>query len=343
MDPNDTFSGEGDVLTQNDIERLLSQVSEQESTTEIVGSGGSKGKFTRDSIQPYDFRQPVFLSAGELRKLRLRQEDFTRSLAARLSIYLRLDFLLQMSRLQTLTYQKFVEMLQNPTHLTLFKAEPLRGVCVLDIPPQLGVTIVDRLLGGTAHQINLERDLSDIEAALLDQAVQIILNEWCNQWANLRELRPVVLGHETNARFLQTSSHDTVMLVLALEAKIGDCQDTIQMGFPCYMLEPLMRQLSASIDGNSKDPNAINAGNIRWNDALDDVSVQVTAEWTGLEMSARQLTRLQVGDVLQLDGDFANQVRICLADTPKFSGRLGSVDKKWAVELTHAIKNGASS
>ena len=63
------------------------------------------------------------------------------------------------------------------------KPSPCAGVSLLDIPSQLGVIVVDRLLGGPAQAVNLERDLSEIEGALLDQAVQIILNEWCNQWS----------------------------------------------------------------------------------------------------------------------------------------------------------------
>ncbi len=206
MDPKDAFPNDPEVLSQSDVERLLAQVAEKESVTEVVAPGGTKTKCAPETIQPFDFRQPIFLSAAELRKLRLRQEDFTRSLAARLSIYLRLEFTLQMSRLQTITYRKFVDSLANPTYLTVFKVEPLRGGCILDLSPQLGITMVDRLLGGPAQSVSLERDLSDIEAALLDQAVEIVLQEWCNQWSGLQELRPVVLGHESSGRFLQTES-----------------------------------------------------------------------------------------------------------------------------------------
>lgn len=339
MENFDSFGGGQEVLSQSDVERLLAQVAEQETTTDVIRPGGARAKFCQDSVQPYDFRQPVFLSAGELRKLRLRQEDFARSLAARLSIYLRLEFGLQMSKLQTVNYQKFIDSLQNPTHLTLFKAEPLPGICILEIPTQLGVTIVDRLLGGAAHSVNLDRDLSDIEAALLDQAVQIIIHEWCNQWASLKELRPVLLGHESNGRFLQTSSHDTVMLALALEARLGDCQDAIQMGFPCFTLEPLMRQLSAQIEASSKESVPAVNNRIRWNRDLEEVRIPVTATWDGLELKAGDLARLKVGDVLEMSPERAAQVQVRLGSIPKFTARLGTLHEKWAIELQAVLKS----
>jgi len=55
-------------------------------------------------IETYDFRNPVFLTEVELRRLRLLHEDFIRYLTARLSLFLRMEFALKMAKLTTLTY-----------------------------------------------------------------------------------------------------------------------------------------------------------------------------------------------------------------------------------------------
>src|SRR5581483_7077474 len=195
-------------------------------------------------IQPYDFRQPAFLSSGELRKIRIRHEEFIRSLAAQLSIYLRLEVSIQLAKLQTLSYQKFAEGLATPTHLTLFKIEPIKGVCLLDMSPRLGLTIVDRLLGGPAHSVNYSGELSEIELALLDQVVQLLLNEWCNLWQNIDNARPVLLGHENNGRFLNTSAHDSAMLIVSMEARLGDCAEPMHLAFPFLAIESLIRSVA---------------------------------------------------------------------------------------------------
>jgi flagellar motor switch protein FliM len=339
MDPAETLANNQEVLSQSDVERLLAQVAEQESTTTVLKTGGEKVNRALDTVQPYDFRQPAFLAAGELRKLRLRHEEFTRSLAARLSMYLRLEFGLQMAKLQTMTFKKFIDSLPNPTHITLFKVEPMRGISILDIPPQLGVTVVDRLLGGQAHSVTLERDLSEIEVALLDQVVQIILGEWCNQWLGLHDLRPALIGHESNGRFLQTASHDTVLLVLGMEVRLGDCQETMQLGFPYYTLEPLVRQLNAELETGANEPEKTSSNRPVWNAQLDQVRIPITAIWDGLELTARDIAGLQVGQVLQLDPQCLQQVQIRLAKLPKFQGRLGTQGSKWAVELTQVLKS----
>ena len=339
MEPSDPMPAPQEILSPSDVDRLLSEVADQEATAVDPSPLGEKDEKRPDKIQPYDFRQPAFLSPNDLRKLRLRHEDFIRSLGARLSIYLRLEFGLQMSKLQTLSFQKFTEGLADPTHLTMFKIEPLRGICLLDIPPRLGLTIVDRLLGGPALSVNADRELSEIEVGLLDQAVQMILSEWCNHWTSLMNLRPTLLGHETNGRFLQTSPHDTLMFILAMEARVGDCVETMQIAIPYYTLEPLVLKLNTLLDTSDKTTSTQATAPVRWNALLDDVAIPVTVDWSDIEVTARQLAQLKVGDVLPLPAKFAEQVRLRLAKMPKFVGRLGTRGHNWAVELTQVLKS----
>ena len=339
MPPGD---GQGEVLSQSEIERLLSQVQAEDTATTVVKTGGQKSRLKNEEVQPYDFRQPAFLTSGELRKIRIRHEEFIRTLAAHLSIYLRLEFTIQMSKLQTLSYQKYAERLPSPTHLTLFKVEPLRGVCLLDMAPRLGLTIVDRLLGGPAHSVNFTGELSEIETALLDQVAQLILDEWCQLWQKVQSIRPVVLGHENNGRFLTSSAHDCVMLVLSMEARLGDCTERIELAFPFHTIEPLVRQPSSVSDPDQSTPTAAAAarrGRLRWNSNLDDIAVRLNTEWHGLEMSARQLSQLKCGDVLMLEENCFNRVEVRLEQLPKFHGRLGRTGNSWAVELTESLKD----
>lgn len=338
MELGNDLLGSSEVLSQAEVEKLLAQVAEQENSVTVVSEGSRVEQKSKESIHAYDFRHPVFLSSGELRKLRLHHEEFIRSLAARMSMFLRLDFTLQMSKLQTVTYQKFIESLSNPAQLTLFKAEPLRGIGILDLHPRLGLTVVDRLLGGPAHSVGNDREFSEIEMALLDQAIELMLAEWCNHWTGMFEMRPTLLGHESNGRFLQTAPHDAIVLVLAMEARIGDCMEQMQVAFPCTMLEPLIRKLGSDMESFMKESMPVGGTSTNWQQQYDDVKIPVTALWQDLEMKVRDVTQMKPGDILQFDPNSVNRIRICLANTPKFVGTLGLVDNKWAVQITDLMK-----
>src|SRR5689334_19333938 len=204
-----------DFLDQNEIDKILAQTAEVQAQKALIIDPAAAG--TPPKVEAYDFRNPAFLSEGELRRLRLLHEDFIRYLSARLSLYLRMEFGLKMAKLTTVTYSKFTDSLPNPTHISLFKVEPLVGVGVLDINPRLALTIADRLLGGRGHSVKAERYLTEIEIALIEDVILILLEEWCGQWKTEQELRPLIIGHENNGRFLQTSPRDAIILAMTLE------------------------------------------------------------------------------------------------------------------------------
>jgi flagellar motor switch protein FliM len=328
---------EGEVLSQSEVERLLTQVQSAETEATVLRSGGLKSRFKHEDVQPYDFRQPAFLTSGELRRIRLRHEEFIRALAAHLSIYLRMEVSMQMSKLQTLSYQKYAESLPSPTHLTLFKVEPLKGVCLLDMSPRLGLTIVDRLLGGTAHSVTFSGDLSEIETALMDQVALIVLNEWCQLWQKVENPHPILLGHETSGRFLNTSPQDSILLILSMEVRLGDCVEQLQLAFPFLTIDPLIRQ--NAYGGEADRANGVVPRQTpQWNPMFDDVRIRINTEWHGVELSAGKLAALKCGDVLMLGTNCFERVEVRFEEKPKFYGRLGTSGNRLAVELTSTVE-----
>jgi flagellar motor switch protein FliM len=289
------------------------------------------------ALQPHDFRNSSLLSPRQMRKLRAHETQFLNALEARVELFLRSEFPLKLAGIQIVSYQKLTEGWAAPTHLILFKAEPLRGVSVLEIPLPLGLTIVDRLLGGPGRIEPTTREISEIEKALLDQIVQVILEEWCNNWAVIKPLKPTLLGCESNGRFLQTAPPQTNMLTLAIDARLGDCTGQIKLAFPYAALEPCLRQLCGGSESAAETPAPAPPAPAKWNRCLDDVALPVTAEWQGLELSARDVLHLKVGDVLQISPQLAQQVCLRLGEISKFNGRLGTLAGHWAVELTQAI------
>lgn len=290
-----------------------------------------------ENAQPFDFRHPVFLSSGQWRKLRLEISEFTESLAALLSTYLRVDFGLQIGKLQTVAFGEFTASLPVPTHLTMFKADPLRGISVMEIRPALGMAIVDRLLGGPGKSSTLARNLSEMEVALLDQYVEIVLSEWCKHWRKFQEMRPAILGHENNGKFLQTSTGSTILLVLTLEARMGEVVDQMQLAFPYVTLEPLIDQITQEIETTAPSPAPASTP-LKWNKNLADVPVTLTAQWPSIQVNTGKLLNLKPGDILEISPELAETVEIRVGSVRKFRGRLGARGEKKAVQITEILK-----
>ena len=336
MDPSNIQPQQEAIIPQSEVEHLLAQAGGGDSPAVAARPGEKKDPPPPSATRPYRFRELSSLSAGELRKLKSRHEAFIESLATRLSIHLRLEVSLQMSKLETAHYHKFMDGIVNPTYLAMLKLEPLQGICLLDIPPKLGLCIVDRELGGPAQCLEDARVLSEIEARLLSRVVEIINSEWCSAWSDLLSLRPALLGYENGDGFAQTCPPETIMLILGMEARVGETTGQIQMGFPCATLEPLILKLNAGVKID-KPRATLPAAALKWNPALNDVNIKVTAELPNLELTARQLAQIKPGDTLMITPEMAKQVRVCLAKKSKFIANLGTCNQRWAAKIVRVL------
>jgi flagellar motor switch protein FliM len=328
---------QGEVVSQSDIERILAMVGENNPATAAESLPAKGSEPGPDWQQSHEFPQASSFTPSELRKLRMRHEEFVRSLAARLSIYLRLECFLQMSKLETTSFQQYIEGLANPTHLTLLRLEPLRGVCLIDIPTHLGLCIVDRELGGPARCPDEPRDLSQMEARLVSRVVEIIASEWCSAWSDTLDLRPALLRHESSGRYLRIHSPQTVVLVLGIETRLADTVEQIQIALPYLTLGPLIEKLNAEDETDARPaPDVLNGG-CSMNSTFQEVDLKITAELPPIELTVRELGDLKAGDVLRLDPNMSSRVSLCVASTPKFTGSLGTCAGSWAVKIDRGV------
>src|SRR5262249_25038422 len=108
--PDEPTKPASDHLDQNEIDKILAQSSQ--------APAGAGGVVTTESpakkVTPHDFRNPVFLAEAELRRLKLLHEDFARYLSSRLSLHLRMEFVLKLASLTTTSYSKFTDSLPTP-------------------------------------------------------------------------------------------------------------------------------------------------------------------------------------------------------------------------------------
>lgn len=328
-------SSDDSVLDQSEIDQLLAS-SAVESRPPLIRADGTRvGETEAVRVEPYDFRNPTFLTEVELRRLRILHEDFIRYLSARLGMFLRMECNLKMARLCTQSYGKFTEGLPSPSHICLFKMDPLVGVGLLDVNPRLALTFVDRLLGGRGHSVKAERFLTEIEVALLDDVLKIILEEWCTQWREDHEVHHMIIGHENNGRFLQTSPRDSVVLALAIEVSFGDCSEQIQIGLPYYTIEPLVKSLQQRRQKDTAPSSG--PAKAQWHDVYEHVQLPLRAEWNLPDMALREIASMRVGDLLEIPMGNIEQTRVLLNGIPKFLSTVGLEGQHVAVKLTRKL------
>lgn len=325
-----------DVLSQTEVESILASL-QPEAIAEQEVSVISKSKDVKlkaSAVQAYDFRSPVYLNPAQMRRLRIKHEDFIRGLAASLSLYLRMEFALQMSRLETIAYKNLLDSLPMPSHLVLFKMKPLNGVCLFEIAPRLGLTVIDRMMGGPGHSIKEEREFTDIEISVLANFIKLVLKEYIDSWLKYQQLEYEIMEHENTARFLNIVKPDEIMLYLEMEARFGDCVAGMRFIIPYLTIEGLVVKLMDEISSDTVKVDARIKSPKEWGDAFYSIPVPISAHWRGHSMTLRELQNLEPGDVILLDPHACEKTVIDLGALPKYSGKVSRDGRLVSVTLT---------
>ena len=114
------------------------------------------------------------------------------------------------------------------------------------------------------------------------------------------------------------------------------------MLLPVRGLAPLLSTLAQQTAAHAETDENVEehwAKHVDWNPAYNHVKVPVSAQWTDLSVTARDLLKLKPGDIIPLDPNRLSQVEVQLAGHPKYTGRLGSLDQKAAVQINEHFKS----
>ena len=169
----------------------------------VIREGGIVGEKGAGQVQPFDFGASSFLTQRELRQMRELLEGFVNDLAARLSLFLRIEIDLTLGQVAASTVRGAMDHMNSSTHLTLLRMSPLRGHTVVETPLDISLTIVNRLLGGGVQISESPRRLNEVEISLMDDVISIIGSEWANLWCDFKDIQSSIVGHETNPQYLR--------------------------------------------------------------------------------------------------------------------------------------------
>ena len=101
----------GDVLSQNEIDNLLSALNSGEFDPDEAGETDDR------QIKDYDFARPSKFSKEHLRTLEFIFEHYARLLSTNLPVYLRKNVQVEVMHSEAVTYQEFSNSLSNPVIL----------------------------------------------------------------------------------------------------------------------------------------------------------------------------------------------------------------------------------
>lgn len=300
----------------------------------VFSHDGRRVEVGPERIAAYNFRSPSGCKLGDLRHLDVATRKFLEHLSARLSTFLRLESVAKFGKLGPATFGQFTGTIADPTYVALFQVQGLTGIGILELTLPAGLAMADRMLGGKGKLTDANRALTEIETALVEDVAQLILAEWTRHFpepeGGAGALTPVIVGHDSSARFLNTAEEESLHIVLVSELTVGKSVGQMQLAVPFAMLEPVLKKMEGTLPkGSERKPRVM-----EWRPQFDGIHVPVVAEWVVKKMAVRDVIQLKTGDVIEMSRDVIGQTHVRLSNATEFIGTAGVEEGCVAVQLT---------
>lgn len=311
------------VLSQNEIDHVFKKMAK--------GAGGSTQPPVAAST--YDFRQPDRIPRDQLREIHLLHENFCRNLASSLSAYLRAYVMVNLVSVLQLSYAEFIQCFPSPTCLAVLSLRPFEGKGILEFNPALAFPIIEILLGGPGTStLTPKREITEIEQAVLDGALRIILRDLREAWTSVANFDLKMESFETEPQLVQTLSPNEPVVSVGVEIKIGSNTGMLNFGVPAIIIKMLRQKFDQRWSVRKSEPSQEEM--MRMAALATGSPIKVCAQLQGPTISVRNILKMQVGDVIAFDYPVVRPIEVLLNGKPKFEAYIATAGSKKAVRLT---------
>src|SRR5690625_3852479 len=195
-----------DVLSQNEIDALLSALSSGEMDAEQL-----KEEEEDKKVKVYDFKRALRFSKDQIRSISRIHDNFARLLSTYFSGQLRTYVNINVASVDQIPYEEFIRSIPAMTILNVYSVAPLDGRILMEVNPNIAYALLDRLLGGKGDSISKIENLTEIDTMLMSQLFEKAIPSLSEAWTSLVEIDPVLEDLEVNPQFLQmVSPNETV-------------------------------------------------------------------------------------------------------------------------------------
>ncbi len=324
-----------DVLSQQEIDSLLTGLSVEERKQEVVPDVQIRNDFLS-----YDFRRPNRISKNQVRTIHNVHEGFAENFGYYLVSKLQTQASITVTSVDQLFYSEYILSVSNPSCLYIFDIVGTDGSGILEVSPQLALSLVERLLGGQADQPRKPRTITPIEQAVMRNVVEHAINDLCSSWKAIADLCFQYNRMESEADFVQLAPSSEIVVVVSFDVTIGLNSYLMNLCFPTFALEEVIAKLNRqSVTNGISVANAEcekeNAKVMKQH--LATQYVNISAELGKSIISVRELLALKLGDVIKLDTKVNQEVQVSIDSRRKLAGRPGTVDGKKAIRITRTL------
>ncbi len=324
----------GEILSQEEIDALLSGLDEG-----AVDTTPEKPPYDEEEIKPFDFRNYTIAARLKVPGLEVINDYFARGFRGALSSMLRevVDIVALPVKMER--FKDFLNRIPVPTSLHLFRLEPLRGQCLLNLESRLVFAFVERFLGGTGRRMTKVegREFTPIEQRLIRRVVDVALAELEKAWRGIHPVKPRYIRSEINPQFARVLQPDETVVVCSFNLELEDLRGELLLCYGLGTLQPVKAKLYSPFQ---TDEDADPYWRQQLEEVIRSVVVELVAPLGSATVSGRELLDLAVDDIIELDTQIDEPLPVYVEGVKKILGELGLYRGHKALKVVDLVNEG---
>jgi len=315
-----------DILSQNQIDELLSQLSSGKVDISTVETEKSTKK-----IKLYDFSSPRKLSKDNLRNLSNVFELYARHISSYLSGLLRAYCNVELAMIEEQRYAEYNNALPDSVLVAMVDFKPLDGIILMEASRMVIYTLIDRLLGGSGSIVSVNRDFTEIEIGIMERIYRQFTGFMQEAFVDLVDGTASLSKIETNARMMQVYGANQMMIIVVLNVTLDESAGTLTICIPWINLENILsaRNLDFKVKSTTENTQLLK-------DQMKSVNVMMRCILGQTTLTLNEIVNLQAGDVLRINKKADECVTVMLGEKPLYYGRMGLKKNRMAVVIKKA-------
>lgn len=328
-----------DVLSQNEIDALLSALSSGEMDAEQL-----KEEEEDKKVKVYDFKRALRFSKDQIRSISRIHDNFARLLSTYFSGQLRTYVNINVASVDQIPYEEFIRSIPAMTILNVYSVEPLEGRIIFEYNPNIAYAMLDRMLGGRGASINKIENLTEIETTLMSQLFEKGIDNLKEAWSSVVDMEPHLEEFEVNPQFLQLVSPNETVVVVSLETTVGESSGMINICIPHIVLESIIPRLSVHYwmqneRTKEREPEEIELLSSHIKKTTMEMSVNLGKAFITVE----DLLHLKKEDIIVLDQLIDQPLDMLVEGEQKYKVQPGKRKDKLAVQVLDVLEEGGGT
>lgn len=313
-----------EILTQDEVDTLLDGVPADPGASEPT-----------DGVRAYDRAEQERIIRERVVALELVNARFLEVLRKGLLAFLRRAVEITIPPVRVIAFADFVAGLALPANLNVVNVKPMNRNALVVFEPALVSMVVDTLFGGPGRVRNGAdlREFTKTEQRIMQRMLAIVLDGYQQSWTQIYPLAFDYQRTESHPRFAAIAAAPELVVVETFSIDFGTGTGAFQICIPYATLEPIRDRLQRpqAAPALAADP--------QWEAMLrqqmQSAELELSADLVNIQLTVRELLRIQVGDVLSVD--IGAVIPAAVDGIRMFECSYGALNGQYAVRIDRVL------